>query len=63
MNATTTPAIAVVPTTANWTVEGLGNQTFPAERAAIQAASAHAIVVKRSIWIRFAGERTRLLRF
>jgi len=62
MNATT-PAIAVVQTTANWTVEGLGNQTFPGERAATRAASSHAMVVRHSVWIRFAGERTRLLRF
>ncbi len=57
------PAIAVVPTTAKWTVEGLGHQTFPDQLLATLAAGQRVAQVRHSVWIRFQGERVRLLRY
>lgn len=64
MNTTMTPAIAVVPTTAkHWTVEGLSGQTFPDQVLATLAAGQRVAKVRQSVWIRFQGERVRLLRY
>lgn len=57
------PVIAVVPTTAKWTVEGLGDQTFPDQIMATLAAGQRMAKVRSSVWIRFRGERVRLLRY
>jgi hypothetical protein len=64
MRTTTTPAIAVVPRTADtWTVEGLRGQTFPDQIMATLAAGQRVAKVRSSVWIRFQGERVRLLRY
>lgn len=61
---TMTPVIAVVPTTAKrWTVEGLSGQTFSDQVLATLAAGQRVAKLRHSVWIRFQGERVRLLRY
>ena len=46
-----------------WTVEGLSGQTFPDQVLATLAAGQRVAKVRQSVWIRFQGERVRLLRY